>query len=479
MTRIACLLLSLITPPIYASANSDFDAYVNERMAHHQVVGSTIVLIEDLQIKHAVYSGLLSANDDREVTSDTVFQVGSVSKPVAAWTAMSLVESEQLDLDAPISNYLSQWEIPDSEYDENQVTLRRLLSHTAGLSLGGYPGFVRGKRLPSTAESLAGDTGGSGSVFLFQEPGSGFSYSGDGYTLMQLVIEEVTGREFSDVAESEVLQPLGMASSSYAPSSELKSRQASPHGRRHDAVCDHDFRAQAAASLHTTGEDIARFAIANMTANPVLRPETVQLMHTPITKIDTRSIGLGFFVGLDGQSVGHGGSNIGWKAVLEFNPKTGDGIVIMTNSESGGGFGFDIVCRWDRDFGPKLRQAQCEEIVADQQGQQSLFRFISLGLFALAGMILAAIVFGVTRKKMTLQNLDTRLREAGFVITLLVALGGGLFFLTPIGAYLAAGVWQFFPTVDYLPQGSTGIVWAGISLCVALLFLCFAKRRAT
>ena len=256
MKKIVWLLLSLLCSTALATPESEFQVYVSERMSANQVVGSAIVVIEDHQIKHPLYSGLLSADGDQSISSDTVFQVGSVSKPVAAWTAMSLVEIGDLDLDAPISTYLSRWQIPESEFDAHEVTLRRLLSHTAGLSLGGYPGFIRGEPLPSTEASLSGDTGGSGAVFIQQTPGAEFSYSGGGYTLMQLIIEEVTGQTFEEVAQERVMGPLGMTNSSYEPSATLLNQQATPHGHRRDVVPDHDFRAQAAASLHSTAEDI-------------------------------------------------------------------------------------------------------------------------------------------------------------------------------------------------------------------------------
>lgn len=111
---------------------------------------------------------------------------------------MKLVETGAIDLDEPVSRYLSRWQLPETECDNEGVTMRRLLSHTVGLSLHGYPGFHPDEPLPTLEESLSGATDGAGAVYLVREPGSEWEYSGGGYTLAQLIIEEITGQPFAE-----------------------------------------------------------------------------------------------------------------------------------------------------------------------------------------------------------------------------------------------------------------------------------------
>ena len=131
----------------------------------------------------------------RPVDGDTVFQAASISKTLTAWGVMRLVEQGALELDAPVGRYLTRWQLPPSPYNHDGVTIRRLLSHTAGLSLHGYPGIAPEQPLPTLEESLSGGHPGAEDVRVVSEPGTTYAYSGGGYTLLQLVVEEVTGEK--------------------------------------------------------------------------------------------------------------------------------------------------------------------------------------------------------------------------------------------------------------------------------------------
>ena len=163
-----------------------------------------------------------------EGSADARFAAGSISKPVAALTALRL----GLDLDQEVNERLLSWQLPDGE----GVTLRRLLGHTAGLGMPFCPGSAAGEELPTLVEILA-------EVRSEAAPG-GFRYSGGGYVVVQLLVEDVTGRAFGDVAEELVLGPLGMADSTFAPGE------------------GHRYAERAAAGLTTTVGDLARFLIA-------------------------------------------------------------------------------------------------------------------------------------------------------------------------------------------------------------------------
>ena len=139
------------------------------------------------------------------MTTQTGFNIDSISKTIAAWGVMKLVEEGKIDLDAPAENYITRWKLPESDFDSKKVTVRRLLSHTAGLSLHGYPGWTANDRLSTIEESLDGRNNGPGRVEMIIKPGTKWKYSGGGYTILQLIVEEVTGQKFEDYMQTQVL----------------------------------------------------------------------------------------------------------------------------------------------------------------------------------------------------------------------------------------------------------------------------------
>jgi CubicO group peptidase (beta-lactamase class C family) len=167
-------------------------------------------------------------------------------------------------LDRPVDGYLSGWHVPKSRFDAEGVTLRRILRHTAGLSVHGFPGFAPDDRMPSLIELLKGKGTGDGAVRLLQAPGQEWRYSGGGYAVAQLLLEEQTGEAFEAFMLENVLVPLGMTSSDYRWTPELEARSATPYDRRGRPMYRNQFRAVAAAGLQTTPRDLARFGIACM-----------------------------------------------------------------------------------------------------------------------------------------------------------------------------------------------------------------------
>ncbi|MEM7217423.1 MAG: serine hydrolase domain-containing protein [Pseudomonadota bacterium] len=448
-------------------------------LARHQVAGAAVVRIEAGAIAEEHYLGVRSVATGEALTRDDLFQVASVSKPVAAWAVMRLVSEARLALDHPVGERLTRWQIPASSFDAEGVTVRRLLSHTAGLSLGGYPGFREDEALPELVASLNGATGGAGAVHLMQPPGQGFSYSGGGYTLLQLLVEEVTGESFADYAARALFRPLGMSETSFEPTAALRDRLATPHGQRLNEIPHHRFRAQAAANLHTSASDLARFALANMARNPVLDRTIVESMHVGVAAARPgMDIGLGFFVsGADGELIGHGGSNFGWKAQLSFVPASGDGLVVLTNSESGGRLTADLLCFWDREYGGAFVQAGCAERGEAEARTTRRLSTATTGAAIGAGFCLLLFLLAL-------------LRGGGFVlfrqswrwvVALSVAVAGTLgwlFFFTPVGIWLIAGFAGPFTVIDYLAPGYRALALAVLLLSGSLLLVLAFGRRA-
>ncbi|MEM7205174.1 MAG: serine hydrolase domain-containing protein [Planctomycetota bacterium] len=339
--------------PFYRTAKQLGD----ELTERHHVPGIAIASIRNGEVAWTLCCGFANGVKQTPLTAQTVFNVGSVSKVVAAWGAMRLVEQGKIDLDAPVGDYITRWQLPETTFDADGVTLRRILSHTAGLSLHGYPGFPAGEDLPTLEESLAGATGGRGDVRLVHEPGSKCQYSGGGYTIMQLMIEEVSGQDFATFMREQVLEPLAMASSDYRWTPSIAEAAATPHDDDGGPLGVEHFTALAAAGLQTTVLDLARFGVASLARTEaqtagVLTPETVARMREPldVPGVKRRSWGLGYATMEFPQVtiVGHTGSNTGWEAALMLHPATECGLVMLTNSSSGQRVMRPVLAAWSK-----------------------------------------------------------------------------------------------------------------------------------
>jgi CubicO group peptidase (beta-lactamase class C family) len=317
------------------------DRLIPRWMVQHNVPGVAVSLVRNGEAAWSKGYGLADREQGEPVTTGTVFQVASISKAVTSWGVMKLVESGQLELDAPVEQYLTRWHLPPSNYDASGVTVRRLLSHSAGLSVHGYSGLPPDVSLPSLEESLSGNNGGAGEVRITMEPGAQFSYSGGGFTLLQLIIEEVTGETFSAYMQREVLDPLGMTHSSFEWRADLQQATAAAYSETRVPLPNYLFTEQAAAGLYSTAPDMARFLAAEMpgphgepAGRGVLAPDTLALMFTPV--IQHQGLGQGVSKLLDGSKlIEHGGANQGWNSVISANPEHGWGLVILTNSDNG------------------------------------------------------------------------------------------------------------------------------------------------
>ncbi len=363
----ASFVSCLINPSLHAQmplpmkTSSEFVASVEQQMPlwleEFMIPGAAIAIFENREIIMQKGFGMADVKNARVVDQQTGFNIGSVSKTVTAWGIMKLCSEGKLDLDAPVSQYLSRWKLPESQFSVDKVTMRRLLSHTAGLSLSGYPGFGPNDTLPSIEQSLSGATNGGGEVKLIFEPGEKYSYSGGGYTLAQLVIEEISGQSFAQYMKEQLLDPLGMQNSGFDISEELLKTSSLGHNRFGEPIDFEYFTAQAAAGFQTTIEDFSRFALATLGAsadgqigNPVLEEKWIDLMANPAAEVEDAGYGLGHAIfPLPNSSkilVGHGGANSGWRARLFVDRKAGDGFVVLSNAAGGSHLAEILMWEW-------------------------------------------------------------------------------------------------------------------------------------
>lgn len=282
-------------------------------------------------------------SNSEKVGSQTVFQVASLGKWLAAWGVMVLVEEGKINLDASVSTYLTRWQLPASEYDASGVTVRRLLSHTAGLTDGlGYDGFDTAQDRQTLEASLARAADASpdkdGRTVPGSEPGSGWNYSGGSYTVLQLVIEEVSGTGFPEFMQDRVFRPLDMDRTTFDHAEAIKLGLAQNFKADGSTEPFRWYTALAATSLFTTSEDLAKFISAHApgVSNPVLSAEMMALIQEPhASDLGADIWGLGAMLYAPNNSgdfiIGHDGSNEpAINTAARLDPATGDGIVVLS-----------------------------------------------------------------------------------------------------------------------------------------------------
>lgn len=326
------------------SVRAYFDRRVPALMDIYGIPGVNMALVQNGQVAWAEAYGYADLQQERKMTTDTYCRTQSISKSVTAWGVMKLVEKGDLDLDEPVVTYLQNWEIPDSPYEEEKVTVRQLLTHTSGMPqgiVGPEAGYAPAEKRPTLEENLTRE------AVLFQEPGTGFSYSNAGYNLLELLIEEVTGRDFADYMEEEILRPLGMEHATYRWDEELRPGIPIGSDLHRNPVPVYVYPEKGSGGLLAGAEDIARFIAAGMVdtnqhARGILSEESIRELYTPQTGrpgiygLAFDSYGLGHFMETlaDGtRAVSHGGQGYGVMTHTHSIPETGDGIVILTNSQ--------------------------------------------------------------------------------------------------------------------------------------------------
>jgi CubicO group peptidase (beta-lactamase class C family) len=341
----AALMVPLLLsagPAVAADPGQRFaaiDRLVEESMQAHGVPGVSIAIIDDFEVVYARGYGF--AEPGRPVETDTLFQAASLSKPVTAVVAAAASEAGLVDLDADVTGMLTSWRLPPMPY-EGQVTLRKLLAHRAGTNVSGFPGYRLDERLPDLPRILDGVPGKNEPVRVVSEPGAQPIYSGGGYVMAQLAIEDHAGRTLEELADTLVFEPLGLELSTYRIlGTSDRSRVAVGHQADGTEVAGggwHAYPEQAAASLWTTPTEYAAIVIDVMRS--YAKGTGVVLDRATVRQLLDRDFAVGFGISGEGImgaiAIGHAGANEGYRCEFAAVPDLGDGVVVMTNSDAGG-----------------------------------------------------------------------------------------------------------------------------------------------
>ena len=439
-----------------------------DRTVHkYAPTGASVAIIEQGKIKEIRNYGYADKEEKKPVTDETRFKIASVSKTVTSYAVMQLVEQGKLDLDVPVNQYLTKWKIPQSEYGENKVTLRMLLSHTAGLTGSNEYGY--GEPLPSIDEALR-----IHDVKLKREPGTQFEYSEfTGHGICQLVIEEVTGMSFEEYMVTQVFEPLGMYQTDYANHTNEKGELAVPYAGVGKAIKVVPIVMNGAGGVTTTSHDLAIFELVLMRYYADGCGEMFREQE------HTKSAGGTYALGIiprylsDGRTVyEHNGTLTGWNAQLVIEPESGNGIAVVSNSDKAYYMTYELMEVWSRNtlgecvFDPLMKQ------------MKNAFQLIKMVMFTLV------LLFGVhlTRNMMTQRyywkNSSWKVGISVILFLLLGILDIIIFYTDQIGS-LAWGMENYYLFTFFPPDFLYIQMAAGILVFMLLVRINLKKRTVS
>lgn len=313
---------------------SSLPTRIEQLAGQSRVPGFSIALVRDFEVAWSSSWGVKRAGGQDSVADSTLFQAGSISKPVSAAAVLRLVQEGELELDRDVNDFLNTWRVAG----DHSVTLRQILSHRAGFTVHGFPGYPRTEPIPSLPELLDGK-GNTEPIRIDIPPGTQDRYSGGGYCVLQLVVEDVTGKPFHQVARDLVLRPAGMTASTFEQPLPPPLHESAATGHLPDeSVVEggwHVYPEETAAGLWSTARDLARFVAEVQLANSgksskLLSQQVAQEMLSP--QADP-SRGLGPQLRGEGAAARfhHGGVNMGFMAWMVGLRDGGGGAAITTN----------------------------------------------------------------------------------------------------------------------------------------------------
>jgi CubicO group peptidase (beta-lactamase class C family) len=341
---------------------------LSERMTALHVPAVSIAVIHHGVIEWAQGFGVMSVGGS-PVTAETLFQAGSISKPVAAMAALHQVQIGKLSLDADVNTVLTSWKLPDAPIAGGKpVTLRELLTHTGGTTVHGFPGYATDAAVPSLVQVLNGEKpANTPAIRIEAVPGSKWNYSGGGYTIMQQMLIDETKEPFPKLLHDTVLAPIGMTHSTYQQPlpAEMRASAATPYEADGKPIAGgaHTYPEMAAAGLWTTPTDLARYCIE---VQHSLKGEWNHVLSQDMTKqMLTRGMGdFGLGLAIGGSTTnpyfGHGGVNAGFENTMSAYEQDGEGAVVMTSAQGGSRLADEVMrsiaaaYHWP-DFQPKVR----------------------------------------------------------------------------------------------------------------------------
>ncbi len=398
--------------------SAHLDDRIPELMNMYNIPGISVALIKDGDVVWSKGYGYQDLAKNKPVNSNTLFRAESITKSLTAWGVMNLVEQDYIELDGPLDKHLTSWQLPETKYAEEAVTIRQLLSHSSGITGGtdyGLPGTER----PPLEEGLAGEHS-QYQAKLVREPGSSFEYSNQGFIILELLVEDVTSKSYDDYIEELILDPLAMSNTTYNHGEEVQSRLATSYYLDGEPVPMHVYPFKTPGGLNSTAADLARFYAAGMDTEGqekgrgILTAESVDMLYTPVIEpadfyaYGSDGVGLGYFIDYletGEKAVFHGGEGAGSLGMAYAVPESGAGVVVLTNSKGSWPFLFTVLGEWAETSGFS-RPAMSRLYSNLQRGAWAGI----IALVAISVYIIGSLVFGLKAGKIKLAPLSAQAR---------------------------------------------------------------------
>jgi len=333
-----------LLPAVVIENENSITYSIIERMQYYDVPGLSIAVIKDNKIEWAKSYGLKEKGTTDIVTLNTMFQAASMSKPITGIVAVKLAEQGKIDLYKSVNEQLKSWQIPENEFTKKKaVTPELLLLHLGGLNVHGYHGYSVSDTIPTIIDILNG-TGSANSepMKVIMEPGTKWKYSGGGYTVLQLLMEEVSGKSFPQLMKENLFNPLGIKNSTFSHNLSRSEEESIAKAYKYDGSMVkggyHIYPEKTAAGLWCTPSDYAKMVIEIQKAyfgqsNKIVSQKTAETLFTR----NLGYMGYGFMIRLQGDStaIAFGGGNKGFTCNIFSYFHQGSGAVIMVNSDNG------------------------------------------------------------------------------------------------------------------------------------------------
>ncbi|HEY1547805.1 MAG TPA: serine hydrolase [Kofleriaceae bacterium] len=315
-----------------------------DRMKHYRVHGVSIAVFDHYQLQWARGFGEADAELHAPVTETTLFQAGSISKSINALAMLLAVGTGKLALDTPIDASLESWHVPANDFTRGKpITLRMLLSHTAGTTVHGFPGYAAGEPVPTIQQVLDGKPPANTPPIVVDEPPmKEFRYSGGGITIAQLALVETMHEPYPQILQTTVLGPIGMTRSTYEQPLPAARVAEAAAGYQADgspiAGKRHVYPEMAAAGLWTTPTDLATYFIELQRGlagkSTIVSQDVAREMTAPVFASDGDGLGV-FVMDRNGAHMfGHNGADAGFQANAIASMDGGYGVIVMANSDN-------------------------------------------------------------------------------------------------------------------------------------------------
>lgn len=433
--------------------------YVDKLIEKYKPVGVTVAIIENGKIEDLRNYGYANKEEKTLVGNETQFKIASISKTVTSYAVMKLVDEGKLDLDVPVNTYLKKWKLPKSDFDENKVTLRTLMSHTSGITGSDENGYKY--PLPTIDQALK-----DRDIKIKREPGTVFEYSEfAGLAICQLVIEDVTGEKFEDYMENHIFKNLNMNNTNYANESSNGSF-AVPYAGFNKPINITPIVMNGGGGVSTTANDLATFAIELMNYYNNGNKEMFKAQK------NTESIAGKYALGIiprelkNGKTVyEHNGTLTGWNAQMVIEPISKNGIVILTNSDKAFYLTYELMEKWgEKVVGEKIIDTQINQVCV------ILYKVIGL-IAALLILLIAMFIIKLKKGKIVLVERERRNRRYSVWVFVFLILAAGYYILiyTGIPFKVLFGMNNYLLFTFFPPS----YIWVNILLVIFTLFLIF------